>query len=218
MASFSKTFDFNFRRDHQKNFLWASRLWVGRRKELILGYVPKNDEKKNSGGKGLRGTESPVSPRKLPQVCLIDWNFGSNLVLMAIKASYPISQQAWKSKNSQRMYTSPLSVNKTQLKQTYSFISFFNNVSFSKCKLNLLCRKGYQSAPNESMEKTYIYAECTKTNYLLFCWSGYCICTYAYINIAIYKNRKRQLMIKILWEKDVGVWYDDWWIYGRRRK
>ena len=54
MASFSKTFDFNLRRDHQKNFLWASRLWVGRRKEPILGYVPKNDEKKNSGGKGLK--------------------------------------------------------------------------------------------------------------------------------------------------------------------
>ena len=53
MASFSKTFDFNLRRDHQKNFLWASRLWVGRRKEPILGYVPKSDEKKNSGGKGL---------------------------------------------------------------------------------------------------------------------------------------------------------------------
>ena len=53
MASFSKTFDFNLRRDHQKNFLWASRLGVGRRKEPILGYVPKNDEKKNSGGKGL---------------------------------------------------------------------------------------------------------------------------------------------------------------------
>ena len=35
------------RRDHQKNFLWASRLWVGRRKEAFLGYVPKNDEKKN---------------------------------------------------------------------------------------------------------------------------------------------------------------------------
>ena len=28
-----------------KNFLWASRLWVGRRKEPILGYVPKNDKK-----------------------------------------------------------------------------------------------------------------------------------------------------------------------------
>ena len=27
--------------------------WVGRRKEPILGYVPKNDEKKNSDHKGL---------------------------------------------------------------------------------------------------------------------------------------------------------------------
>ena len=33
------------RRDHQKNFQWASRLWVGRRKESILCYVPKNIEK-----------------------------------------------------------------------------------------------------------------------------------------------------------------------------
>ena len=54
MASFIKTFDFNLRRDHQKNLLWASRLWVGRRKEPILGYVPKKDEKNNSGGKGLK--------------------------------------------------------------------------------------------------------------------------------------------------------------------
>ena len=54
MASLSKNFDFNLRRDHQKNFLWASRLWVGRRKEPILGYVPKNYEKENSGSKGLR--------------------------------------------------------------------------------------------------------------------------------------------------------------------
>ena len=38
---------------HQKNFLWASRLWVGRRKKPILGYVSKNYEKKNSGTKGL---------------------------------------------------------------------------------------------------------------------------------------------------------------------
>ena len=53
MVTFSKTFGFNFRRDHQKIFLWASRLWVGRRKEPILGYVSKNDVKKNSGGKGL---------------------------------------------------------------------------------------------------------------------------------------------------------------------
>ena len=45
MASLSKNFDFNLRRDHQKNFLWASRLWVGRRKDPILGYVAKNYEK-----------------------------------------------------------------------------------------------------------------------------------------------------------------------------
>ena len=32
-----------------KNFLW-----VGRRKEPILGYVPKNNEKKNSVHKGLK--------------------------------------------------------------------------------------------------------------------------------------------------------------------
>ena len=44
------------RRDHQNNFLWASRLWVGRRKEPILGYVPKNNEKKNLVHKGLKNT------------------------------------------------------------------------------------------------------------------------------------------------------------------
>ena len=30
----------------KKKFLWASRLWVGRRKEPILSYVTKNGEKK----------------------------------------------------------------------------------------------------------------------------------------------------------------------------
>ena len=33
MAPFSKNIDFNLTRDHQENFLW-----VGRRKEPILGY------------------------------------------------------------------------------------------------------------------------------------------------------------------------------------
>ena len=42
--------------DHQKDFLWASRLWVGRRKEPILGYVPKNYVKKNSCSKVLTPT------------------------------------------------------------------------------------------------------------------------------------------------------------------
>ena len=37
-----------------KKFLWASRLWVGRRLEPILGYVPKNDETNNLVHKGLK--------------------------------------------------------------------------------------------------------------------------------------------------------------------
>ena len=48
--------------------LWASRLWVGRRKEPILGYVPKNDEKKNSVHKGLKAFNT-VSQR-LPVISL----------------------------------------------------------------------------------------------------------------------------------------------------
>ena len=38
-----------------KKIIWASRLWVGRRKEPILGYVPRNDDKRNSGSKRLKG-------------------------------------------------------------------------------------------------------------------------------------------------------------------
>ena len=32
----------------KKNSLWASRLWVGRRKDLILSYATKNNKKKKS--------------------------------------------------------------------------------------------------------------------------------------------------------------------------
>ena len=39
-------------------FLWASQLWVGRRKEIILGYVSKNYKKKKSGTKGLKKIEN----------------------------------------------------------------------------------------------------------------------------------------------------------------
>ena len=52
-AKYCQNLDFKIRRDHQKYFLWGLRLWVGRRKEPILGYVLKNDEKKNSGSKGV---------------------------------------------------------------------------------------------------------------------------------------------------------------------
>ena len=51
---FDQNFNFNLRRDPQKNFQWVSRLWVGRRKEPILSYATKNDEKKNPGTNGLR--------------------------------------------------------------------------------------------------------------------------------------------------------------------
>ena len=51
-STFDQNLDYNLRRDPQKNFLWASRLWDGRRKEPILSYVTKN-EKENSGTNGL---------------------------------------------------------------------------------------------------------------------------------------------------------------------
>ena len=40
-----KNFDPKIRRDIQKIFLWASRLWVGRRNEPILGYGSKGLKK-----------------------------------------------------------------------------------------------------------------------------------------------------------------------------
>ena len=46
-STFDQKFNFNLRRDPRKNFLWASHLWVGRRKEPILSYVTKNDEVRN---------------------------------------------------------------------------------------------------------------------------------------------------------------------------
>ena len=49
---FNPLVDRNFGRDPQKNFLWASRLWVGRRKDLILSYVTKNKEIKTSCSNG----------------------------------------------------------------------------------------------------------------------------------------------------------------------
>ena len=57
MCPLSPKFQFYFKKGSSKNFLWASRLWVGRRKEPILGYVLKNDKKKkNLVHKGLTQT------------------------------------------------------------------------------------------------------------------------------------------------------------------
>ena len=51
-VTYCQNFDFKIRRDHQKNFLWALRLWVGRRKEPILDYVPKKRQKNIQAVKG----------------------------------------------------------------------------------------------------------------------------------------------------------------------
>ena len=53
-VSFHRNFNSNLRSYHQNKFLWATRLWVGRRREPILGYVPKYDEKNNLVHKGLK--------------------------------------------------------------------------------------------------------------------------------------------------------------------
>ena len=53
MCPLSPKFQFYFKKGLSKKILWASRLWVGRRKEPILGYVPKDDEKMNLVHKGL---------------------------------------------------------------------------------------------------------------------------------------------------------------------
>ena len=52
-GTFGQNFLFQFIEGSQKKFLWASRLWVGRRKEPISGYVMKNDEKNYSAANGL---------------------------------------------------------------------------------------------------------------------------------------------------------------------
>ena len=44
---FDRNFNSILRKDHQKKFLWTSRLWVSGRIEPILGYVPKNGERNN---------------------------------------------------------------------------------------------------------------------------------------------------------------------------
>ena len=77
VASFHRNFSSILRRDHQKNFLWASRLWVGRRKEPILGYVHKNGEKKNLVYKGLNKI-----------ICIVDRLIGWSV--------HPTRYQSWR--------------------------------------------------------------------------------------------------------------------------
>ena len=81
MQRSTQIFYFNLRRDHQKYILWASRLWVGRRKEPILGYVPRNYEKNNSGSEELN-TNLHLRNENL--------NLRSNVISL-----YPVSEKLW---------------------------------------------------------------------------------------------------------------------------
>ena len=99
MASFSKTLDFNFRRDHQKNFLWASWLWVGRRKKPILGYVPKKKTKKRiQEVKGWRKWELTNLFNPLPPSVPI-WHHLAKLSILIlegiIKKNFLWTSQLW---------------------------------------------------------------------------------------------------------------------------
>ena len=51
--TFCKNFDFNLRRDHQKDSNERRNYESVDKKEPILGYIPKNDEKRNLVLKGL---------------------------------------------------------------------------------------------------------------------------------------------------------------------
>ena len=66
--SFHRNFNSILRRDHQKNVQWASRLWVGRRKEPIFGYVLKNDEKKKNLLKENENFQITLMQRKFYQI------------------------------------------------------------------------------------------------------------------------------------------------------
>ena len=54
-GTFGQNFDFHISRDHQKNVIWASRLWVGRREEAIwIRLCPETRRKKNLGSNRIK--------------------------------------------------------------------------------------------------------------------------------------------------------------------
>ena len=54
IVTVSSKFRFQKKKGYRKKFLWAPRLWVGRRWEPILGYISKFDGIKVSGINGLK--------------------------------------------------------------------------------------------------------------------------------------------------------------------
>ena len=64
VSSLNRNFNSISRKDHQKNFLRALRLWVGRRKELILRYICPEKRRKNLVHKGLNAIVACCRRRK----------------------------------------------------------------------------------------------------------------------------------------------------------
>ena len=67
-----------------KNFLWASRLWVGRRKEPILDYVPKNDKKKEFRQQWVNKVLAWDHEIKHPSVCWRKLLFSIGIIVILI--------------------------------------------------------------------------------------------------------------------------------------
>ena len=92
MATLTKNFNFSLRRDYQKKkkFLWASHLWVGRWKEPIFGYVPKNNEKKkNLGGLRLKYLKKD-GIRKLWVINSCFWSDARQIIIDILKSLWSI--------------------------------------------------------------------------------------------------------------------------------
>ena len=53
----AKNLFINKEENSRKNFLSAMRLWVGRRWQLILGYISRIYKNQNSGGRGIRNAQ-----------------------------------------------------------------------------------------------------------------------------------------------------------------
>ena len=75
--TFDQNFNFNLRRDPQKNFLWASHLWVGRRKEPILG--PEKRRKKVFGHKWVKTRSQCFQIICASALCFVFTFFWNNL-------------------------------------------------------------------------------------------------------------------------------------------
>ena len=89
-GTFTQNFDFNLRRDYQKEILWASRLWVDRRKEPISYAMSRKTTKRRSQAvkSSLRGKKcnsmSEIFPELKHPMLFFPWKRRLNLGRMAM--------------------------------------------------------------------------------------------------------------------------------------